>query len=229
MLTIISRRNRGVVLGLRCVVAAVAWGAMLTLAGGCQNTPPDAKTQNIDTYQHAIQQMTNARAQVGNTLAALDKYCQKPSGETYGTFVAQIQETQRQADDIRDTSAKMHDLGDTYFASWDAELASMTNADLKRQSASQKEATQQAYRQIAAQAPNVRAAYEKFMDDLRNLRTYFDKDKTASGVASASSLIAKTNADGAELQRQIDQETANLSQVQGMFNSMKNGAAGAGQ
>lgn len=220
MLMAISGRHHGPVAG---VLTALTWCAMVLWLGGCQGKPADQATQNINTFKHAHQQMTDARAQVGKTLASLDKYCQKPGLDTYNDFVNQIDETQRQADAIRSTAMMMRDQGDSYFATWDAELSTMTNVDLRNESAAQKSATQQAYHEIAAKAPEVRTAYDKFMDDLTNLRTYFDRDKTASGVAAASSLIARTQSDGAELQRQLDQENANLARLQSMFTAMKHG------
>ena len=224
MFNAISRRHHGWIEGARCLLASLlAWCALASWLGGCQGKPPDQTTQNLNTFQHAQQQMTDVRAQVGKTLAALDKYTQKPGLDTYNDFVAQIDETQRQADGIRSTAMAMRDQGDSYFATWDAELATMTNTDLRSQSAAQRAATQQAYHEIAAKAPDVRTAYDKFMDDLTNLRTYFERDKSASGVAAASSQIARTQADGAELQRQLDQESANLARVQSMFSSMKHG------
>ena len=221
--TAISRRHHGRIGSAGYLSLALIWCAVAPWLAGCQGKPVDQTTQNINTFKHAQQQTTDAKAQVGNTLAALDKFTQKPGLDTYNDFVHQIDETQRQADAIRTTAMAMRDQGDAYFATWDAELATMTNVDLRNQSAEQRAAAQQAYHDIAAKAPEVRVAYDKFMNDLTNLRMYFDRDKTASGVAAASSVIAQTNADGAELQRQLDQESANLARVQSMFTAMKHG------
>ncbi|HEY2586408.1 MAG TPA: DUF2959 family protein [Tepidisphaeraceae bacterium] len=219
----ISRRHHGRIGSAGYLSLALVWCAVALWLGGCQSKPVDQTTQNINTFTHAQQQVTDAKAQVGNTLTSLDKFTQKPGLDTYSDFVHQIDETQRQADGIRTTAMAMRDQGDAYFATWDAELATMTNVDLRNQSAEQRAAAQQAYHDIAAKAPEVRVAYDKFMNDLTNLRMYFDRDKTASGVAAASSVIAQTNADGAELQRQLDQESANLARVQSMFTTMKHG------
>ena len=78
---------------------------------------------------------------------------------------------------IRDTAARMKEDGDLYFQSWDAELAAMTNADLKKASSAQKAGVQAAYKEVSAKAPDVRNAYNKFMDDCTNLKTYFDRDR----------------------------------------------------
>lgn len=205
------------------LATALALGVIGVLLVGCQGKPADQTSQNISTFQKMQQQLTDGRQQVGNTLASLDKYTQKPGLDTYNDFTSNVQQCQQTAYSVRNTSNQMGQEGDAYFQTWDAELASMSNADLRGQSAKQKDSVQQAYHQIAAQAPNVRAAYDKFMNDCDNLRTYFDRDKTASGVASASDLIATTKADGAELQRQLDQEIANLNNVKSMFTQMKQG------
>jgi hypothetical protein len=206
------------------VSAAAAFAAITVVLGGCQNKPPDQTTQNINTFHKAYGQITEGREQVGKTLTSLAKYCEKPGLSTYDDFVNQVNELDHMAYGLRDTTARMKEDGDLYFQSWDAELASMTSADLKKASSAQMTQVKAAYKEVGDKAPEVRKAYDKFMDDCTNLRTYFDRDKSASGVASASALISTTNADGAELQRQLDQEAANLNNVKNLFSQMKMGA-----
>src|SRR6185437_4789048 len=122
MSTAISRRDPGLFVGAHRLFAGVAWCAMALWLGGCQGKPADQTTQSLNTFQHAVQQTTDARAQVGKTLTALDEYCKKPGLDTYNAFVSQIDEPQRQADGIRSTAVAMRDQHDAYFATWDAEL-----------------------------------------------------------------------------------------------------------
>jgi hypothetical protein len=211
--------------GYQVLIAALAFTALAAMIAGCQPKPIDEKTQNINTFQHQLKQMNEARAQVGKTMTALDEFCNKPGNEPYKLFVEQIQEVQRLAYGIRDTSITMNEQGDAYFANWDDELAAMSNTDLRSRSATQKADVQRAYHEIAAKAPAVRGAYDKFMTDLEQLRTYFDRDKTAAGISAASTLISAAQTDGAELQRQLDQESANLQHVHDLFVAMKNGQA----
>ena len=206
------------------VTAATAFALLSLALGGCQNKPPDQTTQNINTFHKAYEEVTQGREQVGKTLTSLAKYCEKPGLSTYDDFVNQVNELDHIAYGLRDTAALMKEQGDLYFQSWDAELAAMTNADLKKASSAQMSQVRSAYKEVGAKAPEVRKAYDKFMDDCTNLRTYFDRDKSPSGVASASTLISTTNADGAELQRQLDQESANLNNVKNLFSQMKMGA-----
>jgi len=206
------------------LIAVAGFGLLSVFLGGCGGKPPDQATQNINTFQHAHQQVTEARTQVGKTLASLAKYTEKPGLNTYDDFVAQVGELDHIAYGIRDTAARMKEDGDLYFQSWDAELASMTSADLKKASSAQMTQVKTAYKEVGAKAPDVRNAYNQFMDDCTNLKTYFDRDKSAAGVASASTLISKTNADGAELQRQLDGEAANLNNVKTLFSQMKMGS-----
>ena len=204
---------------------AVLLGAGVLWVTGCQGKPPDQATQNISNFQKMQTQMTDGRDQVAKTLASLDKYTQTPGLETYTVFVEDIQKCQMAAYTARSTADEMRQHGDAYFATWDAELAGMTNADLKAESSQQKDSVQQAYKQISAQAPSVRAAYDKFMTDCEDLKKFFDRDKSAAGVAAASNQIATTKADGAELQRQLNQSISNLNNVKTIFTEMKQGTS----
>ena len=222
MYSLNSRADRfGIVHSVLTIVALCLLG---TWAGGCQGKPADQATQNINTFKQLHNELEDSRKQVGTTLAALESYTKKPELDTYNQWVSEVQSLEMQADKVRNTAAVMNDQGEAYFMTWDAELASMSNSDLKERSADQKAATQQAYHQIGAQAPQVRMAYDKFMGDMHNLQPYFERDKTAAGVAAASSLLTTANSDGAELQRQLDQELASLDRVHAMFAQMKNGA-----
>jgi hypothetical protein len=192
-------------------------------SGGCEETPVSQTQKNINTFTLAQQKVTQGRRLVGDTLVSLNAYCAQPGLPAYTAFAQHAQATHRVSDELRDIGAVMTDQGTAFFADWDREIAAMTNADLKKHTEARKTSAQAAFGQIAAEVPAARAVYDTFVADLNNLQTFFDYDKTATGVAAASKLVARTRIDGAELERQLDLESANLNQVKATFVAMQRG------
>ena len=207
----------------RILLEMILAGFIATIACGCEAPPPSATQKNINTFTLAQQKVTQARSLVGDTLVSLRQYCAQPALPTYTAFAQNATATKAIGGELRDIRAVMTDQGEAFFADWESEIAAMTSADLKARTTARRASALATFQQIDIQAPAARAAYDRFVADLNNLQTFFDYDKTVAGVAAASKVVAQTNVDGAELERQLDFESANLNQVKAAFVTMQRG------
>ena len=205
------------------MLASTALCCVAMISGGCEAEPITPTQKNINTFALAQQKVAEARTRVGDTLATLAEFCARPGHGTYAAFVNNVRAAQSTRYALRDISAVMTDQGNAFFADWDFEIAAMTNEDLKKRIAARKAFAEQAFREIDVQSPDVRAAYDRFAAGLNNLQTFFDYDKSAAAIEAAAPLIATTRADGAELQRQLDLESAALQHLKSVFIGMGRG------
>lgn len=203
------------------LTASLVWLALAL--GGCAGTPVSETQQDINTFTLAQAKMTDGRQQVADTLGSIHEFCARPGPATYNAFVRYAPATESTGVVLHDIFAVMIDQGDAFFLSWDHDLSEMTWADLKSRSAAQRQSAQAAFGQIDRQAAAVRAGYEKFVEDLSNLRAFFDFDKSAAGVTAASRLITTADADGNALEQQLDVQSANLDRMKAILVAMRRG------
>jgi hypothetical protein len=193
--------------------------AILTSAG-CASQPPSETQTNINTFSLALRQIDLARNDVIRTLDALNRYSDNPGRSRFDAFARSAQAVQEHGTNLENISAVMSDQGNAFFLNWENEISTMTNEQLKAHATSQRESAFKAFHEIDVQGPELRAAYDKFVADLRNLHTFFDFDKSASGVAAASTVISQARLHGADLKRLLDIQAANLTNVRTIFVTM---------
>ena len=200
---------------LRCTLLL----AVLTSAG-CASQPPSETQTNINTYSLALRQIDQARNDVIRTLDALNRYSDNPGRSNFDAFARNAQAVEEHGANLENISAVMSDQGNAFFLNWENEISAMTNEKLKAHAAAQRESALKAFHEIDVQGPELRAAYQKFVADLRNLQTFFDFDKSAGGVAAASTVISQARLHGADFKRLLDIQATNLANVRTIFVTM---------
>jgi hypothetical protein len=187
---------------------------------GCSSQPPSETQTNINTFSLALRQIDQARSDVVRTLDTLNRYSDNPGRSTFDAFARNAQAVQDHGGNLENISAVMSDQGNAFFLNWQNEITAMTNDKLKAHATAQRESALKAFQQIDVQGPELRAAYEKFVADLRNLQTFFDFDKSVSGVAAAATVISQARLHGADLKRLLDIQATNLANVRTIFLTM---------
>ena len=204
--------------------AFVLFGCTLVLAvlmsAGCASQPPSETQTNINTFSLALRQIDQARNDVARTLDALNRYSNNPGRSNFEAFATGAKAVEEHGANLENISAVMSDQGNAFFLNWENEISAMTNEKLKVHAAAQREAALKAFHEIDVQGPELRAAYGKFVADLRNLQTFFDFDKSAGGVAAASTVISQARLHGADFKRLLDIQSANLTNVKSIFVAM---------
>ena len=208
----------GVLFPRRLILGVVF--CLLGAIGGCESQPITETQRSINTVAIAQKNVADTSYDVGKTLTALSQYCDKPGRSTFQQFVKYSQAVQQHGRDLQDIAAVLADQGDTFFAKWNREISAMTNPQLKARAAAQKDSALKTFRQIEAEGPVLRDAYQTFVSDLNNLQTFFDYDKSPQGVGAAAPLIEQTREHGGDLQHQLDLQAANIARVKDIFTAM---------
>jgi hypothetical protein len=134
----------------------------------------------------------------------------RPAFEQYSRAVANLEATAAQA---RKRSQDMKEHGEAYFAQWEKQLAEVRNEAIRNLAVTRKAKLQDTFNTIAKVAEPLKAQFDPWMSDLKDLQKYLANDLTLAGVDSAKALIAKTRADGVQVQKSLDDLIAELNTV----------------
>jgi hypothetical protein len=108
---------------------------------------------------------------------------------------------------------EMRAKGQEYFKQWEQQLAQVQNPEIRAMAQQQRAKLQSSFDSIKQYAQPLKAQFQPWLSDLRDLRTYLSNDLTTSGVDAAKSLFAKTRTEGIEVQKSMDALVAELNTV----------------
>jgi len=114
---------------------------------------------------------------------------------------------------VRKRSAEMKVKGDAYFKQWQQQIATVQNPEIRKLSEEQKAKMQATFDSIQQHTEPLKARFDPWISDLKDLRTYLNNDLTVSGIDAARGLFEKTQTEGTEIQKAMDALVAELSKV----------------
>ena len=117
------------------------------------------------------------------------------------------------AEKAKKRGADMRAQGQAYFAAWEKQMAEVKNPEIRNLAMQQKAKLQTAFDNIKQYSEPLKAQFEPWLSDLKDLRTYLNNDLTTSGVDAAKSLFAKTQAEGMDVQKSMNALVAELNTI----------------
>ncbi len=205
-------------------LALVALAGVGCLFVGCKSAnykQADKTGEGIATFRAEI---LNGKKAIDQTMAALDQVAAsaatdpRKSYEQYTKSVANLEST---ANKVRKRSEDMQAQGKAYFAQWEQQLAQVKNPEIQQLATQRKAKLNETFDNIKNVAEPLKAKFEPWMSDLKDLQTYLGNDLTVSGVDAAKSLFKKTRASGLEVQQSMDALVAELNTIAATITAAK--------
>ncbi len=197
-------------------VLAIATGAAWLLVG-CGTTAgykqADKTGEGIAEFRAEI---LNGKKAIDQTMVSLDKIAAsattdpRKSFEEYRKSVANLEST---AEKVRKRSQDMQARGKAYFAEWEKQLAQVKNPEIQQLAAQRKAKLNETFDSIKNVAEPLKAQFDPWMSDLKDLQTYLSNDLTVNGVDAAKDLFKKTRTNGMEVQKSMDALVAELNTI----------------
>ncbi len=138
--------------------------------------------------------------------------------EQYSKSVANLEST---ANKVRKRSEDMKAQGKAYFDQWEKQLAEVKNPEIQQLATQRKAKLNETFDNIKNVAEPLKAKFEPWMSDLKDLQTYLGNDLTVNGVDAAKSLFKKTKASGLEVQQSMDALIAELNTIAATITAAK--------
>jgi hypothetical protein len=130
--------------------------------------------------------------------------------EQYSKDVANLEST---AAKIRKRAQDMKVQGQAYFKKWEQELATVNNPEIRALAEQRKAKLQETFDSIRKYTEPLKAQFDPWMSDLKDLQKYLGNDLTIAGVDAAKGLFNKTTNEGLEVQKSMDALVAELNTI----------------
>ena len=187
-------------------------GLSLALAG-CASSGYQKGTKAAENIQNAANRIAAMPGRIDQTLAALNDLVEKPQPDLrpqFKTFTAQVADMDSEAQDVAAARRSMAESGQTFFATWDEELAKIQNEDIKARSASRKQEVAQKLLAIKMSYAETEMSFKPFMADLKDMQKYLSVDLTGAGVKSMKDTAAKATQKAGPLKDAISKLAADF-------------------
>jgi len=204
----------------------VALAVGLALLAGCASG--GGRTKPSET---AIASMKETRDELGRTQGLVDKTQQAltqlaaAQGDVrppYQAFARAVADLRSSADRARRDAEAMQERGRDYLASWEKEMAQVSDPQMRAGAAERQAAVRATYREIADTNRDTRASYESYMKKLQEIQKALANDLTPGGVDTVRPAIEAALADGEALKPQL---AALRGQLDGVYAGMAGGQA----
>lgn len=162
------------------------------------------------------EEITNGKVAVDTTIASLGAVAASANTDpraAFETFSDDLGDLESTANKIRSRAQSMKEQGAAYFKKWEAELATMTNPEIRALAEQRKAKLQGAFDNIRTHSEPLKAAFDPWLSDLKDLQKYLANDLTVTGVDAAKGLFSKAGAGGREVQKHMDALVAELNTV----------------
>jgi len=140
--------------------------------------------------------------------------------EKFSKDVASLDST---AATVRKRSQDMQQQGQAYFKQWQKEMASVQNPEIRNLAEQRKAKLEETFSAIKKYTEPLKAQFDPWMSDLKDLQKYLSNDLTIAGVDAAKGLFTKTTEGGLEVQKSMDALVLELNTIAATITPAKGG------
>ena len=202
---------------LKLITTATITAFAALLLAGCGTTTgykrADKTGAGIAEFREEV---AKASAAVNDTVKALDEVAvtadtnPRKAFERYSKSLSNLESA---ADKARKRAKEMREQGQAYFATWEKQMEQVQNPEIRALAEKRRTELQATFDNIKKYTEPLKAQFDPWLSDLRDLRTYLGNDLTVTGVDAAKKLFARTQSEGIEVQKSMDALVAELNTV----------------
>ncbi len=195
-------------------LAVAVAGALLTGCGTTSGYKQADKTgAGIAEFRDEVVKGKNAIDATMKALGDVATSANTDPRKAFEQFSKQVANLESTAADIRKRAQSMKEQGQAYFKHWEQQLAEVNNPEIRTLAAQRKAKLQEAFDSIRKYSEPLKAQFEPWLSDLKDLQKYLSTDLTIAGVDAAKDLFTKTTNGGLEVQKSMDALVAELNTV----------------
>ena len=169
----------------------------------------------VDGLRQMSEELADARAQVDETIAALDELS-TAQGDLLAPFQRFLTANQRVDEAERrigDRGEEMRTRARDYITNWEVEVYGVEDPDLRKQAEARRSRVRADYGRIADASRALREGMAPFQKSLDDLETFLGNDLTPAGVRAAAPAAGRATEQGRALQQRIDGLASELDRV----------------
>jgi len=191
------------------------------VATGCKSTGYGRAGATVATMEQLSAEIETGKEQVDAVLASLGRIQEtastdpRPAFQEFSKNVGSLDKTSSRA---RKRAESLRSQSSDHYDTWEEELQTMSSSDLKEQAETRLAKARDRFDELDESLRALGEAYEPFMAEVKDLRTFLENDLNPSGIAAASGTIKKLDKSGAALKKKADSVVAEITTIREAVN-----------
>jgi septation ring formation regulator EzrA len=197
---------------------------MTAFTVGCATTGPQRQTKATSSMGDTKDELVLTTAQVRATMASLNSLVGQSGNDLrkqYDQFVKEVKSTDKQTKKMREHVDKMNAQSGAYFDSWEQDLETIQNPDIRKRSEERRAKAFDSYKKIDTAMQSANEGLDPFLSDLKDIQRYLGNDLTAQGIAAISEVVKKADANATTVLERLDAVIAEVDRVAAEMSASK--------
>jgi hypothetical protein len=164
-----------------------------TLLGACASTGREranAAMMGMKATRTSIDNLIKASDDGVAALNVLATTGMNTPTASYNKFCADLEIIENEVSAMRSRQASMKANTTAFFKGWEEEMGAVKNAQIKQLAAERRKSLEESYDKVKVALDQLKKDGNPYLDDLKDLKTYFDIDLTPAGITASKPLIA---------------------------------------
>lgn len=195
---------------------ALASLALLPFLPACQSGSSSEGSAAAKSVTEASASIDKGLVELDGALKALGSMPAAPQAmleEKYKTYTDHLGRLEKIAEDVKATTQALQQQRTTYFATWDQQLASMTNEDIRKRSEKRRAEVEKELERIREEHAEASESCQPLLSDMRDLRTALKTDLTPDGVKALKKSIDRVLDKGQDAQKRLTKLSKSFADV----------------
>lgn len=194
------------------------WAAVLavTLAtAACKSTGADKAEDTSKAMRSLYQSMEAAPAKIDAVTTSLNVLA-KGEGDMrkqYDTFVTTVNDVLSHREKIRSLRAQVQANKDEFEKQWQMRLYDIKDAELRERANQRQKEVVAEFSKVSEASEAAKQAFEPWIQNVIDVRTYLENDLNASGVASVKDRVEKISKDAGGVNKSITDTLAKVQEL----------------
>lgn len=179
----------------------------ILLMAGCATTKNYQKAEGISSsLEKTAQDINQSKVQVGIVTSTLSSLVQAPSNNIksqFEKFDSELNKLDSLAEALYAQSVSIQVEGSNYFKSWQQDLATIKNEDIRTESTQRKLIMAERFETVRTNYEKAKVDLSFFLSNLKDIRTALSSDLRAEGIESVKGATRDSQAHAKQLQRTL--------------------------
>ena len=200
----------------KIITLNLALAALLAVVAGCVSKSYDKGAATSAALQTSADAVTQTSSRVNDVLAALNNLTFKSQGDLrdqYDAFVSAAKNLNSATDNLDAKVIQVRNDAAVYAENWSNQLALIQSPELRQRSSDRMNEVSTKLKDVDASYEGVKASFQPFTSDVKDIQTYLGTDLTAGGLNTIKDIVSKTKVDAVPLRDSIKQLQASFSNL----------------
>jgi chromosome segregation ATPase len=206
----------------RTILALIAVTAIA--AAGCGSTGTDRAGRTVESAENLRTEFEAMDVLVDQTVEALDLIVNAKEGELKPAYDRYVKDLAALEDRAKQVVSRANDLRtnfEDYLAGWEAQMEGVQNPEIRATADERREKAKARFAEARDEFDRIKADFEDFAQDLREIRGVLENDLNPSGVEALGKVIAQAKADAGPVKDDIEEITNSLTEIAKAFSAGK--------